>query len=82
MNSGPESGILNNASSDEEIAIDKISWAKAADAYSTVLKFVKSWPCYSAQEVIQLHILHSTFSAKTKKIHQASRHSPAVPASL
>jgi hypothetical protein len=54
MNSDPENGILNNASSDEEIAIDKISWAKAADAYSSLLKFATSWLCYSAQEVMQL----------------------------
>ena len=45
----------------------KISWAKAADAYSTLLKFVKSWSCYSAQEVMQLHILHSTFLQKRKE---------------
>jgi hypothetical protein len=76
MNSELESGILNKASSDEEITIDKISWAKAADAYSMLLKFATSWSCYSVQEVMQLrvYILHSTFSAKTKKMHQASRH--------
>jgi hypothetical protein len=67
MNTDPESNILGNSSSDEEIAREKIPWAKAADAYSTLLKFVKSWPCYSVQEVMQLHILHSTFLQKRKE---------------
>jgi len=66
MNSDPESKILGNSSSDEEVAREKIS-AKAADACSARLKFVKSWPCYSAQEVMQLHILHSTFLQKQKE---------------
>jgi hypothetical protein len=61
MNSHPESKILGNSSSDEEIAREKISWAKA------LLKFVKSWLCYSAQKVMQLHILHSTFLQKRKE---------------
>ena len=67
MNSDPESKILGNSSSDEEVAREKISWAKVADAYSALLKFVKSWPCYSAREVMQLHILHSTFLQKQKE---------------
>jgi len=52
---------------DEEVTREKISWAKAADACSALPKFVKSWPCYSAQEVVQLHILHSTFLQKQKE---------------
>jgi hypothetical protein len=62
-----ESKILDNESSIEEIAKAKISWAKAANAYSTLLKFAKSRPCYSAQEVMQVHILHSTFLPNRKK---------------
>ena len=67
MNSDPESKILGNASSDEGIAREKIYWDEAADAYSTLVKFAKSWPCYSTQEVMQLHILHSTFLQKRKE---------------
>jgi hypothetical protein len=60
-NLGSESKTLENESSDKEIITEKISWAKAADAYSTLLKFAKSRPCYLAQESVQLHFLHSTF---------------------
>jgi hypothetical protein len=61
MNSGSESKTLENESSNKEIVTEKISWAKAACAYSMFLKFAKSWPCYLAQEIMQLQILHSTF---------------------
>jgi len=36
MNPYSKSKIIDNESSDEEIATEKISWAKAADAYSTL----------------------------------------------
>jgi hypothetical protein len=65
MNSDPENRILDNASSDE-IAIEKISWDKAADAYCTLLKFVNCWPCYSAQEVMQLHFAFYFFCKNEK----------------
>ena len=66
MNLGSESKILENESSDEVIT-EKISLAKAADSYSTLLKFSETWPCYLAQEVMQLHILHFTFLQKPKE---------------
>ena len=70
----PDSGskILDNESSNEEIATEKISWAKASDTYSTLVKFAKSRPCYLAQEVRQLHILHSNLlqNRKEVQIHQ------------
>jgi hypothetical protein len=56
MKSDAESKTLENESSEEEIVTEKISWAKAADAYSTLLKFANRRPYYSAQEVMQLHI--------------------------
>ena len=56
-----ESKILDNESSNEEFATEKIYWAKASDVYSRLPKFAKSRPCYLAQEVWLLHILHSTF---------------------
>jgi hypothetical protein len=62
-----ESKMLDNESSDKEIAVENISWAQAADAYSTLVKFAKSRPFYLAQEVMQLHILHSTFLQKQKE---------------
>ena len=61
LNPDSESKTLENESSDEEIVTEQNSWVKAANSYSTLLKFAKSQPCISAQEVIQLHILHSTF---------------------
>jgi hypothetical protein len=51
-----ESKILDNESSNEEIATKKISWAKASDVSFTLPKFAKSRPCYLAQEVWLLHI--------------------------
>lgn len=39
MGPNSESILLGNGSSIEETAIGKISWAKAANAYSTLLKF-------------------------------------------
>jgi len=56
-----ESKVLDNESSNEEIATEKISWAKSSDVYSTLPKFAKSRPCYLAEEVWLLHILHSAF---------------------
>jgi hypothetical protein len=61
MNPDSENETLENESSDEEIIIEKISLAKAADSYSTVLKFAKSQPCIAAQEIVQIPISHSTF---------------------
>jgi hypothetical protein len=54
-----------------------ISWVKAVNAYSTHLKFAKSWPCYSAQEAVQLYSAFH-FPAETKRMYQASRHLPDV----
>ena len=51
-----ESKILDNESSNEEIATKKISWAKASDVSFTLPKFAKIRPCYLAQEVWLLHI--------------------------
>ena len=59
-----ESKTLENESSDEEIFTEKISWPQTADTYSTLLKFTKTQTCYLAQELMQLHILHSTFLQK------------------
>lgn len=39
-----ESKILDNESSNEETATEKISWAKPSDAYPTLPKFAKSRP--------------------------------------
>jgi hypothetical protein len=64
MNPDPENKNLQSESSDEEIATDKILCAKAADAYSMLLKFTESQPCYLAHEVMQSHILHSNFLQK------------------
>jgi len=66
MNLGSESKTLENESSDEVIT-ERISCAKPANTYSTLLKFSENWPCYLAQEVMQLHILHSTFLQKQKE---------------
>ena len=82
MNPYSKSKIVDDESSGEEIATEKISLAKAADAYSTLLTVAKSRPCYSAQGEMQLRVLHSAFFSKTKRMHQASRHSPGVPESL
>jgi hypothetical protein len=62
MNPTSESKPPENLSSDKENVPVKIS--KTAEMYSTLLKFTKSQPFSSAQEVMQLHILHSTFLRK------------------
>jgi hypothetical protein len=67
-NPEPESKTLDNESSDEKIVTEKISWAKTADAFSTPLKSAESRPCSSSQEVMQLHIWHSTFMQKRKEL--------------
>jgi hypothetical protein len=67
MNPDSESKTCENKSSEEEIVTEKVSWIKAANMCSTLKTFAKSWPCYSAQEVMQLHILHSTFLQKSKE---------------
>jgi len=66
MNPYAKSKIIDNESSDEEVTTEKISWAKAADAYSTLMTFAKSRPCYSAQEEMQIRILDSSFLQKRK----------------
>jgi hypothetical protein len=73
MNPDSENKTLEIESSDDEIITEKISWAKAADSYSILLKFSKSQPCIAAQEIIQLPLSHC-FSAGMKRMHQASRH--------
>jgi hypothetical protein len=62
-----EGKILVYELSDEEIVTENLCWAKAADAYSTLLKFAESRPCYLAQELIQLHILYFTFLREQKE---------------
>jgi hypothetical protein len=61
VNPDSENKTLENEFSDEEIITEKISWAKAADSYSTLLKFAKSQPCIAPQEIIQLRISLSAF---------------------
>jgi hypothetical protein len=39
---GPKSKTLENESSDKAIVTEKISWAKPANAYCTLLKFAES----------------------------------------
>ncbi|XP_005302607.2 jerky protein homolog [Chrysemys picta bellii] len=46
---------------------DKITWGEAASAFDTIIKFAERQPCYTAQEVMQLHMLHSTFMQKRQK---------------
>jgi len=77
----PESNILGNSSSDEEIAREKISWAKAADAYSTPEVCQKLAMLLSTGSNAAAYFAFH-FSAETKRMHQAIRHSPDVPASL
>ena len=75
MNPDSESKTFVNGSSDEKIITEKISWAKAVDAYSTLPKFTKAQPCYLAQEVMQLHIFRSTFLQKqTQCTKQTDNH--------
>ncbi|GCC36032.1 hypothetical protein chiPu_0014523 [Chiloscyllium punctatum] len=49
---------------DEELHEVRVSWAKAAEAFQVLLKFAETQNCYTAQEVIRLHLLHSTFLQK------------------
>jgi len=62
INPTSESKPLENLSSDKENVPVKMS--KSAEMYSTLLNFTESQPFSSAQEVMQLHILHSTFLQK------------------
>ena len=68
MNPDPECNTLENESSNKETVTAKISWANAVNVYSTLLKFAKSWSCYSAHEVTQLDTLHSTFCRNKKSV--------------
>jgi len=56
MNPDAESKTLENDSSEDGILRKKISWARNANTYSTLLKFANSLPRYSAQNVMQLNI--------------------------
>jgi hypothetical protein len=67
MNPDSVSKILDHESSDEDIVTEKISWAKPAGAYTTFLKSAGIRPCYSTQEVAQLHILYFTFLREQKE---------------
>ena len=64
-----------------EIAREKISWAKAADAYSTPEVCQKLAMLLSTGSNAAAYFAFH-FSAETKRMHQAIRHSPDVPASL
>jgi len=52
MNSDSEGTILVYELSDEEVVTENLCWAKSADAYSALLKYAESRPCYLAQEMI------------------------------
>jgi len=67
MKPDSESKTPENKSSDEEVVTERISWAKAAHTYFTLLKVTENRPLYSAQGVMQLLILHSTFLHKRKE---------------
>ena len=88
MNPYSKSKIVDDESSGEEIATEKISWTTADDAFYTLTTFAKNRPCYSAQREMQLHILYSTFLQKREEctkqadIHQVFQISPTRISSL
>jgi len=82
MKPDSESKTPENESSDEEIVTERISWTKAADTYFTLLKVAENQPFYSAQEVMQPLILHSTFLHKRTECTKQAVNLPDVPESL
>ncbi|XP_064419100.1 jerky protein homolog [Latimeria chalumnae] len=62
----PEKPKESDKDSEEEDFSEeaKITWANAASAFDTLIKFAERQHCYSAQEVMQLHILQSNFLQK------------------
>jgi hypothetical protein len=56
MNPDAESKPLENESSEEGSVTEKKFGAKNADPCSTLPKSANSRPCYSAKEIMQLHI--------------------------
>ena len=82
VNPYSKSKIIDNESSNEEIAAEKICWAKAADAYSALNDFCQKPVMLlgTGRNVATYFAFH--FSVKTKRMHQASRHSPGGPESL
>jgi len=82
MKPDSESKTPENKSSDEEIVTERISWAKAADTYFTLLKVAENRPFYSAQEVMQLLILHCTFLHKRTECTKQAINLPDVRESL
>jgi hypothetical protein len=71
--SEPENKNLRNESSDV-VAAEKIvsAMSAAADAYSTLLKFSEIQPSPSAQEVMQLLILHFSSVHKQRESMKSS----------
>ncbi|XP_038601920.1 jerky protein homolog [Tachyglossus aculeatus] len=61
---------------------DEVTRSEAASAFGTLVKFAERQPCYSAQEVLQLHVLHSAFMQKRQKTRkQADIRKPFTRAS-
>ncbi|XP_025050506.1 jerky protein homolog [Alligator sinensis] len=62
----PEKSKVTEKDSEEEDFSEekKISWASAASHIDNFIKFAERQSCYSAQEVMQLHIIHSDFMQK------------------
>uniref|UniRef100_A0A452ICH1 Uncharacterized protein n=1 Tax=Gopherus agassizii TaxID=38772 RepID=A0A452ICH1_9SAUR len=70
----PETSKDTDRDSEEEdfSEEDKITLGKASSVFDTIIKFAERQPCYTAQEVMQLHVLCSTFMQKRQKtINQA-----------
>uniref|UniRef100_A0A8C0IT06 HTH CENPB-type domain-containing protein n=1 Tax=Chelonoidis abingdonii TaxID=106734 RepID=A0A8C0IT06_CHEAB len=70
----PETSKNTDRDSEEEdfSEEDKITLRKASSVFDTIIKFAERQPCYTAQEVMQLHVLRSTFMQKRQKtINQA-----------
>uniref|UniRef100_A0A7M4F3T4 DDE-1 domain-containing protein n=1 Tax=Crocodylus porosus TaxID=8502 RepID=A0A7M4F3T4_CROPO len=62
----PEKSAVTEKDSEEDDfgEEEKISWANAASCLDNFIKFAERQSCYSAQEVMQLHIIHSNFMQK------------------
>ena len=63
--------VDSEADSDaEEDATEKIGWAAASAAFDTIVKFMERQKTFTANECMQIHLLHQSF---LKKKHDSKR---------
>lgn len=59
--------VEEHDSGDDEEQNQEVTWKNAAVAFETLINFIERQSCFTVEDVINFHILHSTFLHKKRK---------------